>query len=54
MNSAFRQILENQMTIMKELGDIKEGLLKGHVPDEDNNVLLERIENTEKLLKQRI
>lgn len=57
MNSAFRQILENQMTIMEELGDIKFcalGLLKGHIPDEYNKALLERIESTEKLLKQRI
>lgn len=57
MNSAFRQILENQMTIMEELGDIKFcvlGLSKGHIPDEYNKALLERIEITEKSLKQRI
>lgn len=54
MNSAFKQILENQMTIMEEIGDIKFcvlGLLKGHIPDEYNKALLERIESTEKLLK---
>lgn len=57
MNSAFRQILENQMTIMEELGDIKFcvlGLLKGHIPDEYNKALLERIESTQKLLNQRM
>lgn len=58
MNSAFRQILENQMTIMEELGDIKFCVLelsKGYIPpDEYNKALLERIESTEKLLKQRI
>lgn len=55
MNSAFRQILENQMTIMEELGDIKFcvlGLLKA--PDDYNKELLEKIESTQKLLNQRM
>lgn len=57
MNSAFRQILENQTTIMEELGDIKFcvlGLLKGHIPDDYNKELLEKIESTQKLLNQRM
>lgn len=57
MNSAFRQILENQMTIMEELGDIKFcvlGLLKGHTPDDYKKELLEKIESTQKLLNQRM
>ena len=57
MNSAFRQILENQMTIMEELGDIKFcvlGLLKGHTPDDYNKELLEKIESTQKMLNQRM
>lgn len=54
MNQAFRQILENQITIMKELGYAKEILIKGCITDEYNDELLKRIESTEKLLKQRI
>ena len=57
MNSAFKQILENQMTIMEELGDIKFcvlGLLNGHIPDDYNKELLEKIESTQKLLNQRM
>ena len=57
MNSSFRQILENQMTIMEELVDIKFGLLgllKGHIPDDYNKELLEKIESTQKLLNQRM
>ena len=57
MNSAFKKILENQMTIMEELGDIKFcvlGLLKGHIPDDYNKELLEKIESTQKLLNQRM
>lgn len=57
MNSAFKQILENQMTIMEELWDIKFcvlGLLKGHIPDDYNKELLEKIESTQKLLNQRM
>ena len=45
MNSAFKQILENQMTIMEELGDIKFcvlGLLKVLIPDDYNKELLEK------------
>lgn len=57
MNPAFRQILENQTTIMEELGDIKFcvlGLLKGHIPDDYNKELLEKIDSTQKLLNQRM
>lgn len=57
MNSSFRQILENQMTIMEELWDIKFcvlGLLKVHIPDDYNKELLEKIESTQKLLNQRM
>ena len=57
MNTAFQQILKNQMTIMEELGDIKFyvlGLLKGHIPDDYNKELIEKIESTQKLLNQRM
>ena len=57
MNQAFQQILKNQMTITEELGDIKFcvlGLLKGHIPDDYNKELLEKIESTQKLLNQRM
>ena len=57
MNQAFQQILKNQMTIMEELGDIKFcvlGLLKGHIRDDYNKELLEKIESTQKLLNQRM
>lgn len=57
MNQAFQQILKNQMTIMEELGDIKFyvlGLLKGHIQDDYNKELLEKIESTQKLLNQRM
>ena len=57
MNQSFQQILKNQMTIMEELGDIKFcvlGLLKGHIPDDYNKELLEKIESTQKLLNQKM
>ena len=53
MNKTLQEILENQMVIMEELGDIKfcvMGLLKGHIPDDYNAELLKRIENTKEYL----